>query len=55
MTGSILVGPLPISNATTWQPLTYPYTKKDGKTRVLLGDGDWRAMRYFLPGLNILL
>ncbi|KAK3712173.1 hypothetical protein LTR37_009264, partial [Vermiconidia calcicola] len=52
MTGSILVGPLPISNATTWQPLTYPYTKKDGKTRVLLGDADWRAMSRFTNNIT---
>lgn len=26
----ILVGPLPISNATGWQPLEYPHTKKTG-------------------------
>lgn len=31
----ILVGPLPISSATTWQPLTYPYTRKTGSIRDL--------------------
>ncbi|PSR81301.1 copper amine oxidase [Coniella lustricola] len=38
----LMVGPLPISNATaTWQPLTYPLTKKDndqGKVRNLDAD-----------------
>lgn len=30
---NILVGPLPISSATTWEPLTYPYTRKTGSIR----------------------
>ena len=29
----ILVGPLPISSATTWEPLTFPYTRKTGSIR----------------------
>jgi primary-amine oxidase len=39
----ILVGPLPIDNATAkWEPLVYPYTKKcaGGKVRNLDADGD---------------
>ena len=28
----IQVGPLPISNASSWKPLEYPYTKKSGGT-----------------------
>jgi primary-amine oxidase len=38
----ILVGPLPIDNATTsWSPLTYPYTKQNGgQVRNLDADGD---------------
>lgn len=38
----ILVGPLPIDNATTtWEPLTYPYTKHSGgKVRNLDADSD---------------
>jgi primary-amine oxidase len=38
----ILVGPLPIDNVTTtWEPLTYPYTKNNGgKVRNLDADGD---------------
>lgn len=45
---SIIVGPLPVSNATTWQYLTYPYTRADGKIRVLFGDLDYRKYRYVL-------
>jgi primary-amine oxidase len=38
----IIVGPLPIDNVTTtWEPLTYPYTKKNGgKVRNLDADDD---------------
>ena len=38
----IIVGPLPIDNTTTtWEPLTYPYTKDNGgKVRNLDADGD---------------
>lgn len=38
----IMVGPLPINNATvSWSPLTYPLTKKnDGKVRNLDADGE---------------
>jgi len=38
----ILVGPLPIDNkTTTWEPLTYPYTKNNGgKVRNLDADSD---------------
>ena len=38
----ILVGPLPVNNKTTsWQPLTYPFTKQSGgKIRNLDADSD---------------
>lgn len=40
--GDILVGPLPVQNGTTtWQPLTWPYTKQNGgRVRNLDADSD---------------
>jgi primary-amine oxidase len=38
----ILVGPLPISSATTWEPLTFPYTSKTGSIRnISFKSGEW--------------
>lgn len=37
----ILVGPLPVDNVTTtWQPLSFPYTRKSGSIRNLDADDD---------------
>lgn len=42
MIQDIIVGPLPVNNATTdWRPLEYPFTNKDkGKVRNLDADID---------------
>jgi primary-amine oxidase len=44
---SILVGPLPVSNATTWERLTNIYTSLNGTTRIIYGDMDYRAYSKF--------
>ncbi|KKA26891.1 hypothetical protein TD95_003263 [Thielaviopsis punctulata] len=37
----IMIGPVPVQNGTTWQPLTFPYTKKnEGRVRNLDADAD---------------
>ena len=37
------LGPLPISSATTFKPLSYPYTRKSGSIR----DLDWNYWRLY--------
>lgn len=34
----VIVGPLPVSNATTWRTLGWPYTKKDAGIRNIYND-----------------
>lgn len=46
----ILVGPLPVSKKTKWEPLTYPYTRKtEGKIRNLEADEDKKYVDWFYP------
>ena len=47
----ILVGPLPIDNVTTtWEPLSYPFTKKSGGTvRNLDADSDTLYVDWIYP------
>jgi primary-amine oxidase len=39
-----IVGPLPVSNSTTLQPLAYPFSPSSGgKIRMLYGNMKWNA------------
>ncbi|KAK5162859.1 uncharacterized protein LTR77_011116 [Saxophila tyrrhenica] len=46
------VGPLPVTNATTWEPLSYPYTSKDGKIRCLAGATKWHDYDKFIANIT---
>jgi primary-amine oxidase len=49
----IMVGPLPVDNkTTTWKPLTYPYTKKNGGKVRNLGADDDEALIAWLGGIG---